>query len=66
MTNDGQNGTKMRYVELHGEGGRQEANLAADDGPESMANNGRTNWAWENGRLAYDWMDSYHLPTDFA
>lgn len=56
----------MRYVELHGEGGRQEANLAADDGPESMANNGRTNWAWENGRLAYDWMDSYHLPTDFA
>ncbi|WP_268963929.1 hypothetical protein [Paraburkholderia haematera] len=43
-----------------------EASLATDDRPESMAMNGRTNWAWANGRLGYDWMDSHYLVTDFA
>ncbi|CAE6799115.1 hypothetical protein R69888_05121 [Paraburkholderia haematera] len=66
MTHDRQNGTETRYVAPPGEGSRVEASLATDDRPESMAMNGRTNWAWANGRLGYDWMDSHYLVTDFA
>jgi hypothetical protein len=66
MINDGQNGTESRYVASPGARSRMEASPATDDRHESMANNGRTNWAWGNGRLGYDWMDSHYLPTDFA
>lgn len=66
MTNDGQNGTRTRYVESPEHGGRMEANPAADNRPESVANHGRTNWAWANGRSGYDWMDSHYLFTDVA
>jgi len=57
---------ETRYVASPAEEGRMEAKLATDDRPESMANNGWTNWAWGNGRSSYDWMDSHYLPTDFA
>ncbi|MFM0212355.1 hypothetical protein PQQ96_33735 [Paraburkholderia sediminicola] len=40
--------------------------MATEDRRESMANNGRTNWAWAHGRAGYDWMDSHYLSTDFA
>ncbi|MCX4173727.1 MULTISPECIES: hypothetical protein [Paraburkholderia] len=43
-----------------------ETNLATDDRPDTVANHGRTNWAWANGRSGYDWMDSHYLCTDVA
>ncbi|SIO70965.1 hypothetical protein SAMN05444172_7286 [Burkholderia sp. GAS332] len=66
MTHDGQNGTETRYVEAPEDGGRLEASLAADSSPESVADHGRTNWAWANGRSGYDWMDLHYLVTDVA
>ena len=66
MTHDGQNGTETRYVESPEDGGRMEANLAADSRLDSVADPGRTNWAWANGRSGYDWMDSHYLFTNVA
>jgi hypothetical protein len=66
MTNDGQNGPEPRYIESPEDRGRIEANLATDKCPESVANRVRTNWAWANGRLGYDWMDSHYLFTGVA
>ncbi len=66
MTNDGQNGPETRHVESPEDGGRMETNLATDDRPDTVANHGRTNWAWANGRSGYDWMDSHYLCTDVA
>ena len=73
MTNDGQNdGQNAMQAQCvgptgaTGEGSRMDANLTKGDHLESMVNNGRSNWAWANGRSSYDWMDSYSLLTDFA
>ena len=64
MMNNRQKGMATRYVEPMG--GRMEAPQATEDHSENMASSSGTNWAWGNGRLGYDWMDSHYLPTDFA
>jgi hypothetical protein len=64
MINDRHHATKTRDGASLDKRSSSEAMLATVHRPEAKGKNGRTNWAWANTRLGYDWMDAHYHVTD--